>query len=122
MRDSKIQLTDRPFTGDVLASRTDDRFISVEHVVRPVVCKIEEIKEAVVWGDRVPYAVLSVKGKPCKRAWLIRCKAVQNAMVRITKTSNPQEWVGHEIELYEDPTVEVAGDVVGGVRVRKPSK
>lgn len=34
---------------------------------------------------------------------------------------NPEGWVGKPIEVYADPTVTMAGEVTGGVRVRAPS-
>lgn len=32
------------------------------------------------------------------------------------------DWVGHKIVLYKDPTVDFGGELVGGIRCRAPSK
>tara|TARA_S200002703_G_C3774566_1_gene238469 strand:- start:909 stop:1280 length:372 start_codon:yes stop_codon:yes gene_type:complete len=123
MREELISFLDKPFEGDILANREDDRFIGTVHVVTPRVCKITAIKTAILNREKkeFPYAVLEVNGKPCKRFWQIRCKAVQDAMIHITGETQTQKWVGAEIELYCDPDVTLMGETVGGVRVRKPS-
>lgn len=38
----------------------------------------------------------------------------------ITGSKNTDDWTGHKIVLYVDPTIAMKGKVVGGLRVRAP--
>lgn len=38
----------------------------------------------------------------------------------ITGERNSDEWGGHKIVLYDDPTISYGGKLVGGIRVRAP--
>jgi hypothetical protein len=40
----------------------------------------------------------------------------------ITGSEETDDWHGHEIVLYNDPTIAYAGKIVGGIRVRAPKK
>ena len=39
-------------------------------------------------------------------------------IARICGSEDTDDWIGHKIMLYHDPSVELGGDVVGGIRVR----
>lgn len=40
-------------------------------------------------------------------------------IARLLGSKNSDDWIGKEIELYHDPNVTYAGELVGGIRVRK---
>ena len=42
------------------------------------------------------------------------------AMLEITGSPFIEDWVGHRVELFVDPSAKYAGEVVGGLRIRKP--
>lgn len=37
-----------------------------------------------------------------------------------TKERNTDNWTGHKVVLYDDPTISFGGKLVGGIRVRAP--
>lgn len=39
---------------------------------------------------------------------------------QIFQSDDTDDWTGHQIVLYTDPTVSFQGKVIGGIRVRKP--
>ena len=41
-------------------------------------------------------------------------------IAKITGQDEMNDWVGHKIVLYHDPTVSFGGKLVGGIRVRMP--
>lgn len=43
-----------------------------------------------------------------------------NIIAAIIKSEETDEWPGHKIVLYDDPTVSFGGKLVGGIRVRAP--
>lgn len=43
-----------------------------------------------------------------------------NIIAAIVKSEETDEWPGHKIVLYDDPTVSFSGKLVGGIRVRAP--
>lgn len=43
-----------------------------------------------------------------------------NRIAKITGTAEFDEWIGHKVVLYHDDMVEMRGEIVGGIRVRKP--
>src|SRR5438045_98513 len=40
-------------------------------------------------------------------------------IARLLGSKNSDDWIGKDIELYHDPNVTYAGELVGGIRVRK---
>ena len=43
-----------------------------------------------------------------------------NIIAAITGTGEIEDWTGTKIVLYKDPTIQYAGKIVGGIRVRAP--
>lgn len=43
-------------------------------------------------------------------------------IAQITGSEDTDHWTGHKIVLYVDPTIQMQGKLVGGVRVRAPKK
>jgi len=41
-------------------------------------------------------------------------------IAKITGQDEMNDWIGHKIVLYHDPTVSFGGKLVGGIRVRAP--
>ena len=41
-------------------------------------------------------------------------------MAKIFASENTDNWIGKRVEVYFDETIEMGGEVVGGIRVRKP--
>ncbi len=41
-------------------------------------------------------------------------------MAQITKSEETDNWKGHKVVLYDDPSVSFGGKLVGGIRVRAP--
>jgi hypothetical protein len=43
-----------------------------------------------------------------------------DAMLEMTGSEDPSEWIGERVELFVDDSVAYAGKKVGGIRLRKP--
>lgn len=41
---------------------------------------------------------------------------------QITKEEDTDNWTGHKIVLYDDPSISFGGKLVGGIRVRAPKQ
>ena len=39
---------------------------------------------------------------------------------KICNSDDTDQWVGHKVVLYDDPTVSFGGKLVGGIRIRAP--
>lgn len=70
------------------------------------------------------------EGAPEEHKWCLRFDEQEKAMVlnstngqiiaSIIKSEETDDWPGHKIVLYDDPTVSFGGKLVGGIRVRAP--
>ncbi len=77
--------------------------------------------------DRCVEEDVSMENKPTKLKHVLYFKELQKGMVlnltnwdrieSITKESDSDNWNGAVITLYNDPTVEFGGELVGGIRV-----
>lgn len=43
-----------------------------------------------------------------------------NLMASITGSDNSDDWIGKTVVLYDDPTIQYQGKLVGGIRIRAP--
>src|SRR5678815_4556537 len=102
--------------GEVFQSK----FLAKEDVPNPVVATIANVKYETIKGKGrdEQKAVMEFAGnlKPMilnKGNW---------TRVEVLYGPESDEWLGKKIEIYVDPTVEFGGDIVGGLRLREPSK
>ena len=69
-------------------------------------------------------------GAPEEMKWCIAFNEQDKPMVlnstngqiiaQITKSEETDNWIGHKVVLFDDPTVSFGGKLVGGIRVREP--
>lgn len=70
------------------------------------------------------------EGAPEELRWCITFDEADKPMVlnstngqliaQITKSEDTDQWTGHKVVLYDDPSVSFGGKLVGGIRVRAP--
>ena len=73
---------------------------------------------------------VSMENEPESMKWTIYFKEFDKGMVlnwtnmqliaRATGSEETDDWVGKQIELYDDPNVSFGGKLTGGIRVRVP--
>lgn len=62
---------------------------------------------------------VDIEGKPIKP---LVCNLTNGVAIEaIVGSGNSDDWVGHQIVLYNDPAIQYRGKVTGGIRVRKHS-
>lgn len=74
---------------------------------------------------------MAKEGEGPRYKWLCKFKEFDKPMVanktnlkrmaKIFDSENTDNWIGKRVELFYDENVEMAGEIVGGLRVRKPS-
>ena len=70
------------------------------------------------------------EGAPPEEKWCIHFNELEKPMVlnstngqliaAITGQDDTDNWTGHKVVLYNDPTVSFGGKIMGGIRVRAP--
>lgn len=70
------------------------------------------------------------EGAPEELRWCAAFNELEKPMVlnmtngaiiaAITKSENTEDWTGHKVVLFDDPSVSFGGKLVGGIRVRAP--
>lgn len=70
------------------------------------------------------------EGAPPENKWCLSFDEADKPMVlnstngqiiaSIIGSENTDDWIGHKIVLYEDPTIAFGGKLVGGIRARAP--
>jgi hypothetical protein len=73
---------------------------------------------------------VALEDKPVEMLWIMRFQGIKkglimkktnlNLMVLATGQRNSDFWPGCDITLYNDPTVQFKGEMVGGIRVMVP--
>ena len=85
---------------------------------------------ALVTIDRVSEENVAKEGAPQEMKWCLHFREVDKPMVlnstngqiiaQIVGSPETDNWAGHRIVLYHDPSVSFGGKLVGGIRVRAP--
>ena len=80
--------------------------------------------------DHLTHENVAKEGSDPEMKWAVHFKETDKPMVLnstnaqliagITKSEETDDWTGHKIVLYNDPTVSFGGKVMGGIRVRAP--
>jgi hypothetical protein len=73
---------------------------------------------------------MAMEGDPPEMKWVIHFNEVAKPMslnstnaqliAQIVKSEETDDWTGHKIVLYSDPSISFGGKLVGGIRVRAP--
>lgn len=73
---------------------------------------------------------VSKEGAPEELRWALEFEEIDKPLIcnstngqiisQIVKSEETDDWVGHKIVLYDDPTVSFGGKLTGGIRVRAP--
>ena len=69
-------------------------------------------------------------GAPAEMKWCLHLEELEKPMVlnstngqliaQITKSDESDNWAGHKVVLYNDPSITYGGKLTGGIRVRAP--
>lgn len=96
------------------------RFLTQRDIDRPVLVTITACKEVNV----------AMQGAEPDERWTLSFREFDKSMVlnstngqtiaAITGSEESEDWIGHQIVLYVDPTISFGGKLVGGIRVRAP--
>jgi hypothetical protein len=80
--------------------------------------------------DRLEIANVAKAGEPEENKHILCFREDVNPMVlnsvnaqliaKITNSEETDDWTGHQIVAYSDPSIMFAGRVIGGIRVRAP--
>jgi|SRR6185503_5113438 len=103
-----------------IASLKQSKFLTKADVGTGVLATIKE-----VYQDNT-----ALEGAPEDLKWIISFNELEKPMVlnstngqliaQITGSDESDNWYGHKVVLYEDPSISFRGKVVGGIRVRAP--
>lgn len=73
---------------------------------------------------------MAMEGDPAEMKWCIwfnesskpmSLNSVNSQLIaQITRSEETDDWPGHKIVLYNDPSVSYGGKLIGGIRVRAP--
>lgn len=85
---------------------------------------------ALVTIDRVMEENVAKEGAPPELKWCVHFKEIDKPMVlnstngqiiaKILGSEETNDWTGHKIVIYHDPSVSFGGKLVGGIRCRAP--
>jgi hypothetical protein len=101
-------------------SYSEGTYLKQSDVTIPVVWTITDVQErliAVPGKKPKPKLVLFFDGNS---KGLVLNMSNGNTLFDMTGQEDPEEWLGTQVELYVDDSVNYAGKRVGGVRLRKP--
>ncbi len=98
----------------------DSKFLTKTDVGTGVIVTIKKLEQENVAKSGAPEELKWV----CWFAELDKPMVLNNTngqiMAMILKSEETDDWSGQQVVLYEDPTIQFAGKIVGGIRVRAP--
>jgi len=96
-------------------------YLQKEDVPSPVVVTIEAVRIAMFESNGVAQskAVLEFREKVKPMVFNQTNQQILMALYPDVR-DNPDHAVGKQVEIYCDPTIQMKGQVVGGLRIRKP--
>lgn len=96
------------------------RFLTQRDIERPVLVTITACKEVNV----------AMQGAEPDERWTLSFREFDKSMVlnstngqtiaAITGSEESDDWIGHQIVIFVDPTISFGGKLVGGIRCRAP--
>lgn len=96
------------------------RFLTRADAGRGILCTIREVFQENV----------AKEGAPEELRWCVAFHEQEKPMVlnstnaqliaQITGQEDTDNWAGHKVVLYDDPSISFGGKLVGGIRVRAP--
>jgi hypothetical protein len=105
-----------------ISSLKNSNFLKKEDCDPPVLVTISSVTQENV----------AKEGAPQELKWCLHLEEFDKPMVlnstngqliaRITGSEETDDWNGHRVVLYHDPSVSFGGKIIGGIRVRAPKK
>ena len=96
------------------------RYLSRADVAKPVLLTMREVVQEDV----------SMEGEPEKLRWVLYFQEAEKGLVlnstngqiiaQFMGSEETDNWIGHKVVLYDDPSVAFGGKLVGGIRARQP--
>lgn len=96
------------------------KFLTKNDVMPPVLVTIESVEEVNV----------AKEGADPEMRWTLIFKEMEKPLVlnstngqiiaALVGSEESDDWIGHKIVLYNEPTVSFGGKITGGIRVRAP--
>lgn len=100
------------------------RFISKTDLPAPpngLIVTIRAIgQENVAMPDAQPEMKFTLMIKELPKPFVLNITNA-NAIGAIVGSEETDDWVGKQVEMYYDPTISMAGKIVGGIRMRVPN-
>ena len=107
-----------PRVGEMIESK----FLKKEDVEPPVLVTIDSVRQNNV----------AMQGADPEMKWCLYLKELDKPLVlnstnihlcaQACQSDDTDEWVGHQVILYNDPNVSFGGKLTGGIRIRMKQK
>jgi len=97
----------------------ESRYLKAADYPRPTIVTIEQVTEELVGQDKEEKVVVYFRGVEKS---LILNKTGITTMIDLTQTTDSDQWIGHQIEIYTDPNVMYAGKRTPALRLRAPQQ
>jgi len=102
----------------LIASIRNTRFLKQDDVDPALVVTIKCIKDENVGMDDTDKNIKAIVYFEELEPGLVLNWTNAQVIANICGSEDMDEWHGHRIEIYDDPTVMYAGKLVGGIRIR----
>ena len=102
----------------LIASIRNTRFLKQDDVDPALVVTIKCIKDENVGMDDTDKKIKAIVYFEELEPGLVLNWTNAQVIANISGSEDMDEWHGHRIEIYDDPTVMYAGKLVGGIRIR----
>lgn len=97
----------------------DSKFLKATDYPRPATLTIEQVSEELIGQDKERKGVMYFQR--VEKA-LILNKTNIAALIEIMNSTESEEWIGKQVEIYTDPNVMYAGKRTPALRLRAPQQ
>lgn len=107
-----------PLTSEMIKST----YLKSVDIPSPVIVTVASVKSVnIAKEDEEPNYKWVMKFEEFERGLILNGTNIKIAE-KVFASGNTDRWIGREIVLYTDPTVQYAGQMVGGLRLRGQEK
>lgn len=103
-----------------ISKMISSKFVKSNDVDQPLLVTISEISEQNVAKENEPPEIKwSLAFSDYSKPLVLNVTNIQLCS-SVCQSEDTDDWIGHQIVLYNDPTIMYGGKMTGGVRIRAP--
>lgn len=113
----QLEKTKMPKLNEMIGSK----YLKKEDAIPPVLVTLADLRQETINKDGKAETVWVGYFEELDKGMVLKSTNLQ-LLAQVCGSEQSEDWIGRKVVLYADPTVSMAGKVVGGLRIRAPKR